>query len=108
MKAGLIAGAAVALALGGCASLGLGVAKAYVGGEGAFDAAVVSVDVGIKTGTITGTKKAQAVALVDTGYGYVKAARVARLVGNTADVAANAAALTALVIQIQQLTAKGH
>ena len=67
---------------------------------------MVSVDVGIKTGALTGTKKTQVIALVDTGYGYVKAARIARLVGNTANVAANAAALTALVIQIQQLTGK--
>ena len=88
----------------GCASTQIATSQAYVATEGGFDAVVVSVDTAIKTGALSGEAKIRAVALVDTGYAYLKAARIARKVGATTDVAANTVALTALMAQIETLT----
>lgn len=104
LAAGLLLGG---LSLDACAPARLTLSRVYLGGEGAFDAAVVSVDTAVKTGALTGEAKTRAVALVDRGLAYIRAMRVARTVGNTADVAANTAALTTLVGQIETLIGKG-
>ena len=77
--------------------------KSYLAAEGLFDAAVVTADRTIDTGLVPAASVKALRGYVDTGYGVIKAGRLALAAGNAANLAQAAADLTALVSNINAL-----
>ena len=110
----LAATAAIALVspLAGCASAPTPVVatipadaeRAYVAAESGFDAAVVTADLAIRSGSLSPATIAHIRALADIGHACIVAGRAALQAMDSSGLASQTAAIVALVAQLATLS----
>jgi hypothetical protein len=101
---------AVLFALSGCAttsgasSASIDAVRAFVVAESAFDAAVETADLAVRSGRLNTATEARIKALADTGHTYVVAGRAAVEAADAQDMASETTALTNLAAQLAALS----